>query len=434
MQIDKTPLLSIRPPAKVDMHILLPGSKSITNRALVMAALAKGSSVLSNPSFSEDSRYLWEALKQIGIRIDPLPDQAKIVIDGKGGQFMGGNKGVFLGNAGTAVRFLTSLLCLVPGTHKVDGDPQMRRRPIGGLVDCLNQLGGDVKCIFKNGCPPVIIKGGKLKGGEALIDGRQSSQFISSVAMVSPYAQMDVQLGISGGLVSRGYLDMTLKLMQRFGVNVQRKGYSSLYIKVPQRYQPSELVIEPDAAGANYFLAIAAVTGGRAYISSLGTNSIQAETRFAKVLAQMGCKVVKRKDRIELKGERLCGIEIDMSDIPDSVQTLACVGLFASGPTRIRNVAHLRWKETDRISALCTELKRIGAGVKEFKDGLEIKPALRYAPAVVNTYNDHRMAMSFAVAGAMIPGLKISGYLAVSKSLPEFWDILKSQGFELVFS
>lgn len=417
----------IKPVPPPDATLQLPGSKSLTNRALIIAALADGESVLLNASRSDDSTLLCRALRQIGVLV--RDDDHRLTVGGRprhpadGGTF-------FFGNAGTAIRFFTAYLCLQNGTYITDGDERMQKRPIQGLVDALNALGADVHCVHPTGCPPVRIVARGLRGGRAQVPADISSQFISALLMIAPGTREGVQLELAGPVTSEPYIQLTVGVMNAFGVSVQNEQSRRMTVR-PAPYRPCTFFVEPDAAGANYFLALAAAARGRVTIENLGTRSPQGELEFAKVLAKMGCRVVMDEHRTTVEGAPLKGVAVDLNRAPDSVQTLAVLALFAEGPTEIRNVRNLRLKETDRIAALAKELRKMGARVEELEDGLRIEPPARPTPARIESYNDHRMVMSFAVAAAAVPGMELDNPACVSKSFPEFWEVLRSLGAEV---
>lgn len=416
------PVARIKPIKNVDATLALPGSKSLTHRSLITAALADGESVLQNASMSDDSTLLSRALNQMGVSV--RDDDRKLTVQGRT-RGLADRGTFFFGNAGTAIRFFTAYLCLQEGAYLTDGDERMRQRPIQGLVEALNALGADARCLHPTGCPPVSIVAKGLRGGKAQVPADISSQFVSALLMIAPYTQQGLELTLAGHVTSVPYIDLTMGVMQSFGVQVQNEQYRRMIVK-PGRYQPRTFFVEPDAAGANYFLALAAVTGGRVTIENLGATSAQGELEFATVLAKMGCRVTMDEHRTTVQGARLKGVTVDLNRAPDSAQTLAVVALFADGPTEIRNVPNLRVKETDRIAALGSELRKLGAKVDELEDGLRIEPPARVTPALIRSYNDHRMVMSFAIAAAVVPGVELENPACVAKSFPEFWDTLRS--------
>lgn len=422
--------ISIEPSGPVYIDIPIPGSKSLTNRALICASLSKGMTRLTSASFSDDSRALSAALNLLGIPVVILERENAIVVHSGGARDSSGH--FQMGNAGTATRFFTSLLCTGRGNYIVDGDERMRERPIGGLVDALKALGADIRYQLTEGCPPLDLRANGLKGGKVVIGGETSSQFISSVLLSAPAAEGDVEIQVRGELASKPYVDITLEVMKTFGVAVDREGYRRFRVSKGAAYKPGEYPIESDGASANYFLAMAAATGGKATVRGIGSSSKQGEVQFVKILERMGCAVAWGPDWIEVEGKPLRGVDVDMNDCPDSAQTLACVALFAKGGTRVRNVRNLRVKETDRIAALVKELSKLGAKVKEEADGFTVVPPAAFKPAEIDTYKDHRMAMSFAVAATRAPGVTIRDPECVSKSYPFFFEQLEAQGLRVV--
>jgi 3-phosphoshikimate 1-carboxyvinyltransferase len=400
-------------PGRVDAELSVPGSKSLTNRALVAGALARGETSLDNASISDDSRHLAAALRALGF------DATESRVVGRGGAIPAESASLSVGNAGTAMRFLVSFLCLGRGRYVIDGDARMRERPIGPLCDALRALGASLR--DARGYPPVEIEASGLEGGATRVVGDASSQFLSSLLLAAPVARDAVEIEAVGGVVSRPYVEMTIGMMRAFGVEVGSAG-DRFHLK-PQRYRAGRIAIEPDAAAAGYHWARAAVTGGRARIRGLGKGCRQPEAGLVDDLERMGCAVERGESFIEVRGPAgpLAAVDVDMNSRPDSVQTLACVALFAKGRTRIRNVANLRIKETDRLAALAHELGRLGARVIEHADGLEIDPPAAVRGGEVGTYGDHRMAMSFAVVGAAAPGIVIQDPGVVAKSYPGFW-------------
>ena len=418
--------IEIRPRSGIDASVTVPGSKSYTNRALVAAALAEGESTLRNALRSDDTLYMSRALNQLGIVIDER-DNGTILVKGCGGAIPTDSAELFVGNAGTAMRFLTAALALGSGSYVLDGDRHMRERPIRDLLDGLRQLGADVHSIDQTGCPPVQINARGLRGGTVRMPGDKSSQYFSAILLAAPYASGDVEIIAEGTLVSKPYVEMTINLMRDFGADAESCN-SVMRVRAGRHYQPRDYTIECDASAASYFFAAAAVTGGRVRVVGLSAASLQGDVRFVHALAQMGCRVSEGSTDtglpyIEVHGGPLRGIEIDMADISDVSLTLAAVAVFAEGATRICNVEHMRRKETDRIAALAAELRRIGQQVEELPDGLVIHPR-PVEPAAVDTYDDHRMAMSFAVVGLRAPGIIIRNPSCVSKTFPDFFSKL----------
>lgn len=409
-----------------------PGSKSITNRALLIAALAQGQTRLSGLLHSEDTRVMIAALQKLGVAIESLsgseltrPDDPAVVVQGCGGQLPVRRGELFLENSGTSLRFLTAALAAAGGVYDLDGIERMRQRPIGPLVNALSSLGANILALSPKGCPPIKINSGRLNGGRVRIDGSLSSQYVSGLLMAAPLMKGDLEITIEGDLVSRPYLVMTLKMMESFGVR-SRCDWQQKRLMVPgcQTYFANCYDIEPDASAASYFWGAAAICGGKATVWGLNRNSLQGDIEFVKALEMMGCQIEYQADSISVIGPAKHGIEVDMSQISDTVQTLAAVALFVSGKTVIRNVAHNRIKETDRIADLSTELRKLGGIVVEHPDGLTISPS-RLLPAKINTYNDHRMAMSLSLVGLKIPGIVITDPGCVSKTYPNFFEDLK---------
>jgi len=396
-----------------------PGSKSLTNRGLLIAALAPGRSTLIEPLDSQDTRVMVDSLRRLGIAIDG--QQRRLLVHGCGGVLPVKSAELWLENSGTSIRFLTALCASARGDYRLDGNTRMRERPIADLAATLNSLGAAVVC-GENGCPPIQVTGRGLTGGVTRVSGAVSSQFLSAVMMAAPQADAPVELHIDGCLVSRPYVDMTLRVMECFGADVQWISDSALRV-APQPYVAIDFCIEPDASAASYFFAAAAITGGEVTVSGLSRDSEQGDVAFVDALERMGCVAVWTDDAITLRGRPLRGIDIDMNAISDTAQTLAAVAVFADGPTRIRNIGHVRHKETDRIAAVATELRRLAIGVDEHPDGLTIHPGHPQS-AEIQTYDDHRMAMSFALIGLRVPGILIADPECTVKTYPGYFDDL----------
>lgn len=403
-----------------------PGSKSLTQRYLTCAALADGTSRLSGALIADDSRRLAHGLSCLGIRTELVADDDAFVVHGRGGIIPEHEADLDAGAAGTAMRFLTALACVGHGQYRVDGSGRMRQRPIGALVDGLRSLGAEIGYELEPGFPPVTVAAHGLSGGQVDFERPPSSQFVSAVLMVAPYALNDVMIAVHGGLVSGPYVGLTLRVMQDMGVEALDSGGRRFVVPGSQRYRSGHYQIEPDASSASYFLAAAAVTGGSIRVEGLALDSPQGDVRFARLLEEMGCRVAEEEESLSLRApsSRLRGIVAKMRDIPDVVQTLAAVALFADGPTEIHDVANLRIKETDRLTALANELRRLGARVDERADGLTIHPPARVAPARIETYDDHRMAMAMAVVGLAAEGIQVRDGRCVSKSYPRYFDDL----------
>ena len=416
-------MIEIKPVSKLDAVVTVPSSKSYSNRALLIAALANGESHIYNCLKCEDTRYMISALNSHNINI--VEDETKVTVHGCNGFPGTSEKNIFVGNAGTTMRFLCSFAALCLGETIIDGSWRMRQRPLNDLIDGLSPLGAKMISQNENGCPPVKIKGGGIDGGETEMNGDKSSQYFTSILLSSPYAKKDVLIKVNGELTSRPYIDLTIDLMRIFGVNVENNSYSSFFIKSGNGYKAREYTIESDMTSATYFFAAAAITGGKVKIENLNIATMQGDIKFVDILKKMGCIVLKGENFIEVEGGGLTGINVNMNEMPDAVQTLAVTSLFAKGETRITGVSNLRIKETDRIKALATELSRIGAQVRELDDGLVIIPGKLQAAEIV-TYDDHRMAMSFALAGLKIHGIRIKNPGCVNKSFPDFFKKLES--------
>jgi 3-phosphoshikimate 1-carboxyvinyltransferase len=405
----------------------VPGSKSLTNRALLIAALASGVTQLSNALFSDDSRYFAQALSQLGFEIQADEAAGTMRVVGQGGHIPAQTAELFIGNAGTAARFLTAMLALGHGRYVLDGSPRMRERPLSDLLEALGQLGA--KVASATGCPPVQVTAAGLPGGQAHVAGDVSSQYLSGLLLVAPYAQSPVELFVTGDLNSQPYVDMTVAIMADFGVTLVRKGYEHFQIQ-PARYTAqAHYAIESDASAASYFLAAPAILGGTVRVENFSRRSRQGDVAFVDVLAQMGCTVTEAEHGLAVTGPalgQLRGVSVDMRHIPDTAQTLAAIAPFANGPTEIRGIASARLKETDRVAAMCAELRRLGVAVDEYPDGLKVYPAAHISAATIETYDDHRMAMAFALTGLRSAGVAIANPGCVSKTFPNYFDVLNS--------
>lgn len=416
--------LEIAPCGPIVGTITPPGSKSITNRALICAALAGGESVLRGALDSEDTTVMIDALRHLGLEVHHDRAAAELRLTGCGGRFPNDRAELYAANSGTSIRFLTAALTLGQGHYRLDGSPRMRQRPIEDLLIALRQLGADVRSELGNGCPPVVVEARGLRGGKASIAGGISSQFLSAILMASPPAEGPVVLEVAGPLVSKPYVEMTLAVMRAFGVDVVHIGFERFEFPGRGRYAACDYRIEPDASAASYFFAAAAVTGGRITVEGLSSQSLQGDVAFCDVLEEMGCRVERHDNAITVEGRLLRGVDVDMNAISDTVQTLAAVALFAEGPTTIRGVSHIRFKETDRIGDLAAELRKLGATVDEHPDGMTIIPGpLR--PAEIETYNDHRMAMSMALVGLRNSGVAIIDPRCTTKTYPGFFEDLR---------
>jgi len=448
---------TITPKAILDAVVTPPGSKSITNRALILAALAKGKTILLGALASDDTNVMFDGLTQLGLSIDWNTEQCRIDVHGQGGRFPNRQANIYVGNSGTTARFLTAMLAFADGEYRIHGKPRMHQRPIRDLVDALNTLGGNVDYEDAEGFPPVVCKpaDGKRDGRRLTTDGSRhkrcgstsavccppsavfisglvSSQFLTALLLASPLAagQSAVEIRVSSELVSKPYIEMTLRMMQSFGIAVETDdSFRSFRIERGTMYQsPGMYVIEPDASAASYFFAAAAICGGSVTVQGLSKNSLQGDVAFAECLEKMNCDVTWNENSITVYRPRerpLRGITVDMNSISDTAQTLSVVALFAEGTTEIRNIEHVRFKETDRIADLATELRRFGATVEEYRDGLRMTPPEALIPATVRTYDDHRMAMSFAVAGLRLPGVVICDPDCTQKTFPHFFEMLE---------
>jgi 3-phosphoshikimate 1-carboxyvinyltransferase len=431
--------------------VRVPGSKSLTNRALLISALANGTTKITNALFSDDSNYFARALQTLGFEVQLDEPKHEMTVTGLGGKIPAAKAELFIGNAGTAARFLTALLTLGHGEYILDGDSRMRERPIGELVEALERLGCDIQPLQKveSGkqiCPPVKISASGLKGGKTRIAGDISSQFLSALLMVAPYAQNEIEINVSNELNSKPYVDMTISVMKNFGVEVQRNGYQSFTIPItnyhlltprsstspildpqsPVSSLHSLYFIESDATSASYFFAAPAICGGTVKVEDISRTSVQGDIKFLNILQQMGCGVTEMDNVIIVsRPSSIVGIDVDLRDIPDTAQTLAAIAPFAVSPTRIRGIASARFKETDRIHATCAELARLGVRVEEHEDGMTIYPCEKMRPAVIQTYNDHRMAMAFSLIGLHFDGVAIENPSCVSKTFPNFFEVLE---------
>ncbi len=417
-----TETLEIQPSGPVRGTIRPPGSKSITNRALVCGALAHGVSQLEGTLVSEDTQVMIDSLERLGFELSVQEDGRRIRIVGSSGRIPRPTAELYTANSGTTMRFLTALVCLGQGVYRLDGTERMRERPIADLLEALRQLGADAQSEQNNGCPPILVRASGLRGARAEVAGTISSQFLSALLMAAPCAQQDVELVVRGPLVSRPYVDMTLALMRSFGAQVEEPQPGRFCTRATG-YQACTYPVEPDASAASYFFGAAAITGGQVTVEGLTQNSLQGDVAFCQCLRQMGCQVEYQPDRITVSGQAQHGVDLDMNPISDTVPTLAAVALVAHGPTHIRGVAHMRHKETDRIAALATELRKLGATVEEQPDGLVIHPAPLHG-AEIETYNDHRMAMSLALVGLVVPGVVIRNPACTGKTYPRFFDDL----------
>ena len=412
------PLVIPRLPGPVDVTWAVPGSKSITNRALVLAALADGETRLTGALESDDTRHMRAALTRMGIDIDDAGPATRSIVHGGRARLHAPDGPLFVGNSGTTVRFLAAVAALVDGEVTLVGDDAMAKRPIHVLVDALRALGADVTCA--TGCPPLTIRGGRLRGGRVRMRGDQSSQYFSALLMAAGFADADLDVEIEGSLVSRPYVDITRRMIADFGGDVAETP-AGFHVRAGRTLRGRDYAIEPDASSASYPFALAAALGGAVVVPGLGRDAQQGDYAFTTILEQAGARVTRGETstRVERLGA-LRGVDVDMHHISDTVMTLAAIAPLASGPTRIRNVANIRIKETDRLAATVIELRRLGQQVTHGADWLAIEPA-PVTPAVVHCYDDHRIAMSFAILGAAAGGVTIEDPACVSKTYPGFF-------------
>ena len=419
-------MIEIQPIRKpLDVTIEVPGSKSYTNRALLVAALARGASTLTGALFSDDTRYMCNALQKLGVEIDADEKRSTFDVYGNGGDIPVSSAELYIGNSGTTSRSLTAYVSLGRGRFVIDGDEPMRRgRPISDLLDALTQIGVSARSQYDNGHLPVIVEANGLEGGRTRLDVSKSSQFLTALLLIAPCAKNDVEIEVVGDR-EMPYIDITLAVMEAFGVQVVSDGYKYFRIEGGQRYQPRIYNIEPDASNASYFFAAAALTGGRVTVQHLHLDSMQGDVQFVRILEQMGCQVAVSDIGITVTGpHQLKGVDVDMRAISDTALTLAAIAPFADSKVTIRNIEHTRWQETDRIHAMVTESRRLGVPVIEHQDGLEISPS-SITPAAIDTYEDHRMAMAFSLVGLKARGIRINDPDCVSKTFPNYFEVLQ---------
>ncbi len=417
----------VKPIKQLDATIRVPGSKSFTQRALIAASLAEGESVLAHALLSEDTEHVMKALTQLGAGVQRKGSD--ITVRGTGGKLAAPSEPIYLGNNGTGLRLLTGTVCLGEGSYVIDGNGRMRERPIQPLVDALRCLGVEAACMKGNGCPPVEVRAKGLAGGRTEMAGGLSSQYLSSLLLAAPYARNDTQISVVGPLVSQPYVQMTLDVMADFGVRVSVAEEKQFLVRGSQRYVAREYPVEGDASSATYFMAAAAICGGRIRISNINPDSLQGDLRFSAILETMGCKIAKAAEGLEITGplSNHADLSFDLHDVPDMVPALAIVSGFRRGKTALKNIGHLRIKECDRISALTNELRKIGARVEEQSDEMVVQGVAEQG-AEIDCYSDHRIAMSFAIAGLAIEGIVIKDPDCVRKSFPDFWETLASLG------
>lgn len=422
--------LTLQPIERVNGSVNLPGSKSLSNRALLLAALAEGTTVVKNLLDSDDISHMLNALSKLGVNYQLSEDKTVCTVEGIGGGFNTaeheGAMELFLGNAGTAMRPLCGALAISSGEYLLTGEPRMKERPIEHLVDALVQLGADVSYTEAEGYPPVLIKGKGLTGGDVSIDGSISSQFLTALLMIAPMLEGNTTITVKGELVSKPYIHLTLDIIKQFGIEIVNNDYCSFEITGGQTYQsPGTYMVEGDASSASYFTAAAAIKGGTVRVTGIGKNSVQGDVQFAKVLEQMGAKVAIEDEYVEVTRGELNGVDVDLNHIPDAAMTIAVAALFAKGPTTIRNIYNWRVKETDRLNAMACELRKVGAQVVEGEDYISVTPPEQLLAAEIDTYNDHRVAMCFSLVALSDTPVTINDPKCTYKTFPGYFDALK---------
>ena len=420
--------LTLDPIAKVSGEVNVPGSKSLSNRALLLAALAEGETELTNLLDSEDIEHMLNALTKLGINYRLSEDKTQCVVQGNGGAFnVAEPLELFLGNAGTAMRPLCAALAASNVDTVLTGEPRMEERPIGDLVDALREADAEVTYLKNEGFPPLQIKGKTLNGGEMSVDGSVSSQFLTALLMAAPLFSGDVTIRIKGELVSKPYIDITLDTMAKFGVTVKNDNYQTFTVSGDAKYiAPGKFMVEGDASSASYFLAAGAIKGGTVRVTGIGQNSIQGDIRFADVLEAMGATVVWNDEYVEVTGAPLKGVNMDMNHIPDAAMTIATTALFAEGPTTMTNIYNWRVKETDRLAAMATELQKLGAKVEEGHDYIKVWPTDSLKHAEIDTYNDHRIAMCFSLVALSDTPVTINDPGCTRKTFPDYFTRFKT--------
>ncbi|WP_165311687.1 3-phosphoshikimate 1-carboxyvinyltransferase [Vibrio ziniensis] len=416
--------LTLQPIKKISGEVNLPGSKSVSNRALLLAALAQGATRLTNLLDSDDIRHMLNALTKLGVQYRLSDDKTVCEVEGLGKPFtVAQAQELFLGNAGTAMRPLAAALCLGTGDYVLTGEPRMKERPIGHLVDALRQAGANIEYLENENFPPLRIKGTGLESGTVEIDGSISSQFLTAFLMSAPLAKGDITIKIIGELVSKPYIDITLHIMEQFGVKVENRDYQEFMIPAGQTYvSPGNFLVEGDASSASYFLAAAAIKGGEIKVTGIGKKSIQGDIQFADALEKMGAEIEWGDDYVISRRGELNAVDLDFNHIPDAAMTIATTALFAKGTTAIRNVYNWRVKETDRLSAMATELRKVGAEVEEGEDYIIITPPAKLTHAAIDTYDDHRMAMCFSLVALSDTPVTINDPKCTSKTFPDYFE------------
>jgi 3-phosphoshikimate 1-carboxyvinyltransferase len=421
--------MNVRPITPVlqalDHEVSVPGSKSLSNRALIAAALSEGRSRLANALFAEDTSFLMDGLRRLGLDIRADPQEKCVELVGCAGHWPAASADIDCGESGTMLRLLTAACAAGRGTFRLSGRGRLHERPMQPLIDALQTLGARIECAGCEGHAPLTVHAQGLHGGAVTVDAAASSQFLSAVLLAAPCATGAVAVRVRDAAVSRPYVALTVDVMRRFAVRVERGSGGRWFVPAPQRYKAADYSIEPDASSAGYFLAAAAICGGRVRVPGLGRDSLQGEARLLALLRKMGCELKLERQSVEVRQHRDSGplrsFDADLADLPDSVPTAAVLALFADGASRLRGIEHLRHKESDRLAGLAAQLQRLGAAVVLGAGGLTIQPPPRIRPATLQTYGDHRMAMALSLAGLAVPGVAIENPACVAKSFPEFF-------------
>ena len=419
--------LEIIPTKNISGTVEIPGSKSYTNRALVIASMIKGSVVIKNPLESDDTRAMINCLKELGIRVEERVGEINVV--GDISEIEEKEYKLDAGLSGTTIRFMLALSCIIPGKKIINGEESLNKRPIGELAGALKDLGAEIEYLGKRGYPPLVVSSSKLKNNRTRLHGDISSQFFSALLMISPDMMGGLEISVMGSQISKPYIDMTLDLMSYFGVKVVNKNYKKYLVKSGQIYTKRNYIVEGDYSSAGYFLAIAALTKSELILKNLNSDSKQADKNFLKILEKFGSEICFEGENLVIKGNGVKALDVDMEDCPDQIQTMAVLLAFAAGKSTISGVRSLRIKETERVLALQNELSKMGIRTESTIDTLTIYGGSP-KPAEINTYNDHRMAMSFAVAGIVLPGIIINNPEVVTKTFPEFWKKINGIGVQ----
>ncbi|GBC61430.1 3-phosphoshikimate 1-carboxyvinyltransferase [Desulfonema ishimotonii] len=415
-------MIEIKPQNIINTTVTVPGSKSYTHRILIASALSDGPCTVRNMLRSEDTLLTLATLKQMGVRAEEKED--RLILHGTGGRLSACDE-IYLANSGTSMRLLTAVAALAEGTTVLTGTERMQERPISDLLDALNQMDVPARSLTGSGCPPVEVRGGNLNGGSVALKCGISSQYLSGMLLIAPYTRNGLEIKIVEGPVSKPYVDMTVEVMQRLGVTVERSEYDLFFVPGNQLYRAGDYTVEADVSNASYFWAAAAVTGGTVRVRGISADSGQGDIRLLDCLERMGCRVIREKSGITVIGGPLSAIDADMADMPDMVPTLAVVAAFAEGTTEIRNVAHLKAKECDRLAAVATELSKMGIDARCTESGLIITGGKPHG-AEIDTYDDHRIAMCFSVAGLKVSDIFIKDEMCVKKSFPNYWEVFET--------